>query len=288
MSTSSTDPTGSEVRFVADPNSGETMVWLLNFNKILTKGMNGTLAERHDLSGIKAILDIACGPGGWALEVAREHPDIEVTGIDISPPMIRFAAAQATARGHSNAYFNVMDAKQRLDFPDDSFDLVNERTLFGVMAPREWPSLLAECSRILRPGGIIRLTEPEVPETSSSAFNAMWSLSARAFFVTGRSFSSDGQTIGITPMLEPLLQQAGYQNVQSERHNIDISAGTEDAEGYRRNAMYALQLTKPFLLGTKLISEAEYDELYQRMIAEMLANDFRGTWLYLTAWGTKP
>jgi len=49
------------------------MTWLLNFDKIINNGMGGTLSERPDLSGIEAILDLACGPGGWVLEVAREH-----------------------------------------------------------------------------------------------------------------------------------------------------------------------------------------------------------------------
>src|SRR5215469_18522543 len=129
------DQSENRTRFVADPESSETMAWLLNFDKIVTKGMGGTLAEQADLSGIKRVLDIACGPGGWALEVAREHPEIEVTGIDISEAMIRFAKALATSRGYGNVRFLVMDVKQPLAFPDASFDLINERTLYGVLGP---------------------------------------------------------------------------------------------------------------------------------------------------------
>jgi len=87
MSTSSDQPETEPL--VADPESSETMAWLLNADKVLTKGMGGTLSEQSNLSGIKRVLDIACGPGGWALEVAREHPEIDVTGIDISESMIR-------------------------------------------------------------------------------------------------------------------------------------------------------------------------------------------------------
>src|SRR5216683_2659620 len=153
MSTSSSDLSGGEIRFVADTESGETMTWLLNFDKIINNGMGGTLAERPGLSGIKAILDLACGPGGWVLDVAREHPEIEVTGVDISQSMIRFAKAQATSRGYGNASFMVMDVKKPLRFEEASFDLVNERTLYGVMGPGEWPQLLAECKRMLRDAG---------------------------------------------------------------------------------------------------------------------------------------
>ncbi len=288
MSTSS-DTSGGKIRFVADAESGETMTWLLNADKILTNGMGGTLAERPDFSEITAILDLGCGPGGWVLEVAREHPDIKVSGIDISQSMIQFAQAQALSRGYGNAGFTVMDVKQPLLFEDASFDLVNERTLFGVMAPGEWPQLLAECKRILRPGGIIRLTELELPVTTSPALNELWDIGARAFYKSGRSFSVDGRHIGITPVLKRLLRDAGFQDVKYQGYVLDISAGTADFEGFFRNFVYVMQLVKPFLLRAEgLTSEQEYDRLYQQMQAEMLASDFCGLWTYVTAWGEKP
>ncbi len=289
MSASSPDTSGREIRFAADTESGETMTWLLNFDKIVTNGMGGTLAERPDFSGITAVLDLGCGPGGWVLEVARAHPDIEVTGIDISRSMIRFAQAQAVSRGYGNARFMVMDVKQPLEFPDASFDLVNERTLLGVMAPGEWPQVLAECKRILRPGGIIRLTEFEMPVTTSPALEELNYLITRAFYETGRSFSVNRRHMGITPVLKRLLRDAGFQHVNHQGHVMDISAGTADFEGFFRNFVYGSELLKPFLLKVEgLTTEQEYDRLYQHMQAEMLASDFCGLWMYVTAWGEKP
>ena len=289
MSTPSSDTSEEKIRFPIDAESGETMTWLLNADKILYNGMGGTLAERPDFSGIKAILDLGCGPGGWVLEVAREHPDIQVSGIDISRSMIQFAQAQAMSRGYGNASFTVMDVKQPLVFEDASFDLVNERTLYGVMGPGEWPQLLAECKRILRPGGIIRLTEFEMPLTTSPALNELWYISTRAFYKLGRSFSVDEWHVGIMPVLKRLLRDAGFQNIKHQGHVMDISAGTADFEGFFRNFVYVMQLVKPFMLRVEgLTTEQEYDRLSQQMQAEMLASDFCGLWTYLTAWGEKP
>uniref|UniRef100_UPI0035E452C3 class I SAM-dependent methyltransferase n=1 Tax=Thermogemmatispora sp. TaxID=1968838 RepID=UPI0035E452C3 len=58
----------------------------------------------------------------------------------------------------------------RLDWPDASFDLINGRLLCGFMLPAAWPRLLAECHRLLKPGGIIRLTEVEPMLTISAAY----------------------------------------------------------------------------------------------------------------------
>lgn len=286
MSTPANQPE-NRTRFVADPESSDTMAWLLNADTILTKGMGGTLPELADLTGIKRVLDIACGPGGWALEVAREHPEIEVSGIDISESMIRFAKALATSRGYNNVSFVVMDATRPLQFADASFDLVNARTLFGVLAPRDWPRLLAECKRILRPGGIIRLTEPEAPVSTSPALNALWEMAIKSFVVSNRSFSRDGRYLGITLALKPLLREAGFEHISHRGHVLDISSATEDAEGYRVNFRYAIKLVEPFYLKLGLTTEEEFEPLYNQMLAEMLADDFSGYWMYVTALGEK-
>jgi SAM-dependent methyltransferase len=70
------------------------------------------------------LLDIACGPGGWALEMALAYPSIQVTGIDISPGMIDYANAQAHASGLDNVKFQVATITDPLTFPDDTFDLI--------------------------------------------------------------------------------------------------------------------------------------------------------------------
>ncbi len=36
------------------------------------------------LSQVHLVLDLACGPGGWAIDVARAYPNIDVMGVDIS------------------------------------------------------------------------------------------------------------------------------------------------------------------------------------------------------------
>src|SRR5947208_13801729 len=101
---------------------------------------------------------MACGPGGWALEIAYTHPEIEVVGFDISQAMIDYARARARVQGLDNASFRVMDMQKPLDFPDGSFDLVNGR--FVLFIPTSFiPVFLKECFRISRPPGPLRFTE---------------------------------------------------------------------------------------------------------------------------------
>src|SRR2546421_12759657 len=121
------DHPDSDSVYFNDPENVAEMARLLGQDHYITKGMGGLLSERLDLSGIQRILDVACGPGGWALEVASTYPNIEVVGIDVSRAMIGYANTQARVQGLDNASFQVMDIQKPLNIPDGSFELVNAR-----------------------------------------------------------------------------------------------------------------------------------------------------------------
>ena len=126
------------------------------------------------------MLDVACGPGGWALELAQAYPHMQVTGFDISAGMIDYAKAQAHASLLDNVHFFVANAMQPFDFPADSFDLVNVRHLEGVIPVAVWPEMLKEMFRVTRPGGIIRLTDCEWGVTNGAANEKLLELAIHA------------------------------------------------------------------------------------------------------------
>src|SRR5437763_7488052 len=99
------DPSNSDSVYFNDPKNVAEMARLLGQDRLITKGMGGLFSERFDLSGIHRILDIACGPGGWALEVASTYPEIKVVGVDVSQVMIAHANAQARVQALDNASF---------------------------------------------------------------------------------------------------------------------------------------------------------------------------------------
>lgn len=276
-------------RFVIEESPTE-IEWLRLIGPLLTEGTGGLFSEREDdLSGIHSILDIGCGPGDWALSVAAAFPEVQVTGIDVSKTVIEEAASHARVRGLKNAHFLLMDATAvPLDFPDASFDLVNARTIMGFMNPQLWPRLLLECRRILRPDGIFRVTEFSEGLTNSSAAGKMWELYAKALSVSGRSYDRDGRHIGIINQLPSLLRQAGYQDVQMQAHAIEHSAGTPRREGWYKNYSIVYQLLKPFVINAGVMTEAEFESLYQQFQGEFLSEKFTGLEIYLTVWGRSP
>ena len=89
-------------------------------------------------------------------------------------------------------------------------------------------------------------------------------------------------------MLGRFLRDAGYQHIQQKAHVLDCSMGMEAYGSFYQDFMIGLKLLQPFMIKMGVTSEEEFEEQYQRALAEMMMNDFNGVWFYLSAWGTKP
>jgi ubiquinone/menaquinone biosynthesis C-methylase UbiE len=273
--------------YVIDQENVSEMARLVDQDRLITETMGGLFPPHLDLAPLHDVLDIACGPGGWAIEVARTHPHMQVSGIDISRLMVAYARMQAVAQELANTSFRVMDVTRPLKFLDASFDFVNARLLFSFMRPDKWPFLIHECQRILRPGGVLRLTECELALTDSPAFEAMASLFGQALRKAGQSFSPDGRTVGITPKLRNFLRAADFEHLQHAAYAIDWSYGSPGYEGTMHDFLIGLKLGQPFLVGVGVTTEEAWDRLYEQAMAEMQAPTFCALWFYFSTWGKK-
>lgn len=107
-----------------------------------------------------AVLDVACGPGVWALEMAQRVRSVR--GIDLTRAMLLQAAQFQQERGISNASFEQGDAGQ-LPYADGAFDLVACHFAFHHMPKPE--AALREMLRVLKPQGRLMLVDSLGPES---------------------------------------------------------------------------------------------------------------------------
>ena len=277
-----------ENTYPIDPENAAEMARLLRQDMLITKAMKGPLTDQTNTSLFSNVLDLACGPGGWVLDVARLLPEAQITGVDISVLMVNYGRATAKARGLHNAHFMTTNIKESFPFADNSFDLVNARYLVSVLAPVEWPTMLREVLRVCRPGGVIRFTETEMPITNSMGVEKITQLLLNAFTVTGRNFSPTARNFGITTMLPRLLRNAGCTDVDYASYSLDFSTGATAHDGFYQDYMVTFQLVKDFIVKLGLAPTEQYEEIYQQMLSEMLSEDFCGMIYNLTTWGHKP
>ena len=128
-----------------------------SFAELRVRELNSVMADRWlreiakhiPAGGQLRILDIGTGPGFFAILLAQEG--YQVTAIDCTAEMLAEAQANAGALA-AQITWKLMDA-QKLEFADESFDLVLSRNLTWVLEEPE--TAYAEWYRVLRPKGIM-------------------------------------------------------------------------------------------------------------------------------------
>ncbi len=146
-------------------------------NSVMSAGLHHRwrqrAAERTALAPGDAALDVCCGTGDLALELARRvAPNGHVVGCDFSEPMLDLAREKAAATPASAVRFEWADALQ-LPYDAGRFDAVTVG--FGVRNLADLDRGLREMARVLRPGGrlvILEITQPRRPPLST--FYALW------------------------------------------------------------------------------------------------------------------
>lgn len=111
------------------------------------------------------VLDVGCGTGDLAVLLAQKG--CQVTGIDISPPML----SQASQRLQQAALTDRVKLQEKgavdLDttFVDGTFDAVVSTLVFSELSAEEIDYTLEECWRILRPGGQLLVADEVLPDS---------------------------------------------------------------------------------------------------------------------------
>jgi len=106
------------------------------------------VGEQINQLGAEDVLEIGCGKGFNSQFLAGQYPNVKFTGVDLTPLHIKVAMQKASKI--NNLSFQIGDFN-KLDFPDESFDIV---FAFECLCHAKQPQTpLAEIFRILRPGG---------------------------------------------------------------------------------------------------------------------------------------
>jgi ubiquinone/menaquinone biosynthesis C-methylase UbiE len=134
-----------------------------------SKGHTGVAFLRERFADLQpsAILDLGCTIGNSTLPYVDAFPQAEVSGIDVSAPVLRYAHARSELL-RRRVHFRQADAT-RLPWPRDSFDVVVSHILLHETSRQALAQIFAECHRVLRPGGVmlhidvpVRRDDPDV------------------------------------------------------------------------------------------------------------------------------
>jgi len=111
------------------------------------------------------LLEIGCGTGHFSEHFASKG--FEVTGVDISEPMVAVARQQNIRSGE----FHVGDA-ERLPFTDGTFDVVAAITVLEFVC--DPVSVVSEMVRCVQSGQYVRFSESVFSERFDGPAQAVW------------------------------------------------------------------------------------------------------------------
>jgi len=166
------------------------------------------------------LLDVGCGAGFW-LNVAIEA-GWDGLGIDLSPDAIAFA--------RDRLGLNVIAGRmQDRELPESTFDVITLletiEHLFDPMA------VLRQAHRVLRPGGLIAITTPNLNSLAFKFLGQDWSIlspTEHLYYFTERT-------------IRQMLIHAGFDRVWIERTSLvfDETAEIRSTDTHRRDTWRA-------------------------------------------------
>ncbi len=176
-------------------------------------------------------LDIGCGAGNYTLKLLARLPNLAVTLIDLSAPMLERAVTRlgaVTAQPITTVQGDIRD----IEFEAESYDIIMAAAVFHhLRGDDEWHSVFTKCCAALKPGGSIWISD--LIEHDSPAIQAlMWQrygeyltqLKGEAYRDTVYGYIEQEDTP--RPLLWQLhvLKEAGFKTVEILHKNSVFAA----------------------------------------------------------------
>lgn len=182
---------------------------------------NLTLDRKLHLAPLQSphnILDLGTGTGIWAIDMADAYPTAHVLGTDLSPIQPDFIPP--------NCEFEIDDATLEWTFPENHFDFIHLREMFGSIG--DWDQLFAQAFRHTKPGGWIEIVEHSVEPACDDGtmrpghFYEEW----------GRTVVACGERLGksfrIWEEAKGHMERAGFESVTEVRYKWPMNGWSSD------------------------------------------------------------
>jgi ubiquinone/menaquinone biosynthesis C-methylase UbiE len=152
---------------------------------------------------------VACGTGRTLSQLARAHPKLRFTGLDLSPYYVQHAR-QLLAEVEDLSL--IADNAEAMPFADQTFDVLTCVHLFPELPRPARHNVYREMLRVLKPGGVL-VIEDSLQNTDSSTMSFFLQQFSKDFH---EPFHDDYAKDDIGQA----LKDHGFEKVETELHFV--------------------------------------------------------------------
>ncbi|KAF5615166.1 methyltransferase [Fusarium tjaetaba] len=165
------------------------------------------------------ILDLGCGTGIWAIEMADEYPNATVAGVDLSPIQPDWVPG--------NCMFHVDDYEDEWTYREsEKFDYIHGRALSGTSA--DWMKFYKQALNNMKPGGYMEMQEYDawIFSDDDSCDRAPWTMEwVNKLDEASKMF---GKQINVAKYHKQWMIDAGFEDVVERVYRIPIGPWAKD------------------------------------------------------------
>ncbi|HEX8992774.1 MAG TPA: methyltransferase domain-containing protein [Anaerolineales bacterium] len=200
------------------------------------------------------LLDCGCGMGALTTSLAEWLAPGEVIGLDREGSQIEAAQAWATEKGVGNVQFEAGDI-YNIAYPDASFDAVFANTVLEHL--REPKRAMREMRRVLKPGGVAGLSDPDyeaqLHAPDSASFAEAWKLM--------RAFSAEHASPYYARHQREYLLEAGF--ARTEGFSRAVGGGNSEQLPFIFNVLIrpTVEAIRPWVVEKGLADDRHVDEI---------------------------
>ncbi|KAI9322668.1 S-adenosyl-L-methionine-dependent methyltransferase [Dichotomocladium elegans] len=178
------------------------------------------------------VLDSACGPGTWMLDMATMFPNSKFYGTDVSS---RFPD-QIKPKNSEFCVHNIMDDPP---FEKDYFGYIHQRLVIAGIKKNDWPKVIENLKLTLKPGGWIELTE-----ISFVQMNNLGPITESGNNITFKVLAAGGMDPDLGSNLMQMLSDAGFINIQKRTFDAPLNHGGKIGELFWNDFEELMKSTK--------------------------------------------
>lgn len=181
--------------------------------------------EQANIKIGETILEVAVGPGMTFIELAKKTgKDATIYGVDLSTSMLQLTRKRLENAGFSKVDLREADCRE-LPFEDDTFDLLYNGYMLDLIPLNEFPHVIEEFKRVLKPGGRLVLLNTSKKDDGRTRLEALYQTLPETIVL---------YVFGLCRpvLMEQSVKDAGLENVS--RIYMDSTVSSEIVTAYKK------------------------------------------------------